>query len=116
MAKNLEKPRIFLSYRRSESGTAGRIFDRLVAHFGEHNVFIDIDNIPFGVDFRQHIGEALRPGDLLVAIVGRNWLGPVQVGKNRIDDGTDPVRVEIETALEREIAVLPGRRVQANGS
>jgi hypothetical protein len=107
MAEPSEAPRIFVSYRRSESGTAGRIFDRLVAHFGEHNVFIDIDNIPFGVDFRRHIGEALRPGDLLLAIVGKNWVGPRTAGKNRINDETDPVRVEIETALKRDINLLP---------
>jgi hypothetical protein len=32
---------------------AGRIFDRLAQHFGKSNLFIDIDNVPFGVDFRK---------------------------------------------------------------
>ena len=47
--------KIFLSYRRQDSaGIAGRIYDRLRAHFGDDAIFMDIDNIPFGVDFRVH--------------------------------------------------------------
>ena len=42
--------KIFLSYRRQDSaGVAGRIYDRLRAHFGDDAVFMDIDSIPFGV-------------------------------------------------------------------
>ena len=40
---------------------AGRIFDRLAQHFGKTSLFIDIDNVPFGVDFRKHIDDALKP-------------------------------------------------------
>lgn len=102
-----QNPKIIVSYRRSDSAMAGRIFDRLVQHFGKTNLFIDIDNVPFGVDFRKHIDDALRASDLLIAIVGEKWLGPQAGGKLRIMNEADPVRVELETALKRDITVLP---------
>jgi hypothetical protein len=101
-------PKIAISYRRSDSsGIAGRIFDRLAAHYGEESVFMDIDNIPFGVDFRTHIQETLRQTDILIAVIGPNWLAANATGSARIQDKTDPVRVEIETALERKSLIIP---------
>ena len=55
---------------------AGRIFDRLAQHFGKANLFIDIDDVPFGVDFRKHIDDALQSSDRMIAILGEKWLGP----------------------------------------
>lgn len=102
-----QNPKIIVSYRRSDSAMAGRIFDRLAQHFGKTNLFIDIDNVPFGVDFRKHIDDALQSSDLMIAIVGEKWLGPQADGKFRIMNEADPVRVELETALRRGITVLP---------
>ena len=52
--------KIFLSYRRQDSaGVAGRIYDRLRAHFGPDSVFMDVDYVPFGVDFQEHIESVL---------------------------------------------------------
>ena len=101
MAATGQNPKIVVSYRRSDSAMAGRIFDRLVQHFGKTNLFIDIDNVPFGVDFRKHIDDALKTSDLLVAIIGHNWLGSKDGGTARIMNAADPVRVELETALQR---------------
>jgi len=102
-----QNPKIVVSYRRTDSAMAGRIFDRLAQHFGKANLFIDIDNVPFGVDFRKHIDDALQSSDLIIAIVGEKWLGPQASGKFRIMNEADPVRVELETALRRNITVLP---------
>jgi TIR domain len=102
-----QNPKIVVSYRRSDSAMAGRIFDRLVQHFGKTNLFIDIDNVPFGVDFRKHIDDALKTSDLLVAIIGHNWLGSKDGGAARIMNAADPVRVELETALRRDLLILP---------
>src|SRR5947199_343768 len=47
---------IVISYRRTDSeGTTGRIYDRLVTKFGRDRVFVDIDDIPIAVDFRDHL-------------------------------------------------------------
>lgn len=101
-------PKIAISYRRSDTAPmAGRIFDRLSAHYGEASVFMDIDNIPFGMDFRSHIHEVLLRTDVLLAVIGTNWLGRNSAGAVRMQEETDPVRVEIETAVERKTAIVP---------
>jgi hypothetical protein len=101
-------PKIAISYRRSDTAAmSGRIFDRLAAHYGKHSVFMDVDNIPIGADFRAHIGETLRRTDVVLAVIGARWLGGQDGGEARIRDDSDPVRVEIETALARGAPVIP---------
>jgi len=101
-------PTIVISYRRSDSSAiAGRIFDRLAAHYGKNSVFMDIDNIPFGIDFRVHIREVLLHTDVVIAVIGANWLGISHAGTARMHEKADPVRVEIETALERKTPIIP---------
>jgi hypothetical protein len=63
--------KIILSYRRADSaGIAGRIFDRFVTHFGADGVFMDIDSIPFGIDFREQIKSELGNSDVVVVVMG----------------------------------------------
>jgi len=101
-------PKIILSYRRSDSDAiAGRIRDRLVRDYGEHSVFMDIDNIPFGTDFRQHIQNAILQNDVLLAVVGPNWIGSNPEAPARIHEELDFVRIELETAMTAEIPVIP---------
>jgi hypothetical protein len=101
-------PKITVSYRRDDSeAITGRIFDRLVAHYGKSAVFRDIDNIPAGVDFRKHIDEALQETDALIVVIGRRWMGSAKPGNSRIQDEADPVRIEVESALKRGVAVIP---------
>lgn len=100
-------PRITISYRREDSGAiTGRIFDRLVARYGRESIFRDIDNIPLGVDFRQHIGDALGASNIVLAIVGPRWTGARETG-NRLDDEADPVRLEIEATLRKGVPLIP---------
>ncbi len=106
--------KIIISYRRADSDAiAGRIRDRLASHFGENSIFMDIDSIPFGTDFRDYIRDALFDGDVLVAVVGPKWLGPGKGAHLRIQEENDPIRIEVETALDRGIAVIP---VLVNGA
>lgn len=101
-------PTIILSYRREDTAwIAGRVHDRLKSHFGEDNVFMDIDSIPFGLDFREHIHESLDKCDILLAIVGPRWATADDGGKTRLSDETDWVRIEIEAALAKKIPVIP---------
>lgn len=100
--------KIIVSYRRSDSAAiTGRIFDRLVDRYGEESVFMDIDRIPFGTDFRHHIQDALRDADILLAVIGPGWIGKTADGKSRIIDEADPVKVEIEAALKQGLTVIP---------
>src|SRR5215813_926180 len=100
-------PAIFICYRRDDAGdVTGRIYDRLVQHFGRHSVFKDVDNIPLGVDFRQHLGDAVGRCDVVLAVIGRQWL--IRDGVRRhLEDMRDFVRLELEAALERNIPVVP---------
>src|SRR5262249_16175627 len=57
---------IIISYRRSDSAAiAGRIRDRLAEYYGADAVFMDIDSIPFGIDFRQQIQEVVTKNDIM---------------------------------------------------
>jgi hypothetical protein len=100
--------KIMISYRRSDTGPiTGRIYDRLRAHFGPDHVFIDIDSIPMGIDYRSHINKSMTRCDVLLPVIGPRWTGPGDDGKRRIDDPSDLVRLEVAHALERDIRVIP---------
>lgn len=100
---------VFISYRRADSAdVTGRIYDRLVAHFGKEGVFKDVDSMPLGVDFRQHLSSAVGECRVLLAIIGKSWFATEPGSEQRrIDDARDFVRIEIESALERNIIVIP---------
>jgi hypothetical protein len=101
-------PKVAISYRRADTAMiAGRIYDRLVARYGDDAVFIDFDKIPFGTDFRSHIRETLLGTHVLIALIGAEWLGAGADGTVRMNSADDPVRVEIETALGIPIPVIP---------
>lgn len=106
---------IFISYRREEAAAhAGRLHDRLSTHFGEDRVFIDINSIAIGADFTSAVIEAVSECNVLLALIGRDWSTVTDDrGKRRIDDPGDWVRVEIETALKRDIQIIP---VLVNGA
>lgn len=67
-------PTIFISYRRSDSqDITGRIHDHLSREYGRESVFIDVDNIPPGVDFQDHINRVVTNCDVLLPIIGPAW-------------------------------------------
>ena len=101
-------PKIVISYRRADSeAMTGRIHDCLVEHYGEESVYRDLESIPPGIDFRSHINEAIHGADVLIVIVGPKWRGPKRGGGSRIKEATDPIRAELEAAMERNIPVVP---------
>jgi hypothetical protein len=101
--------RIFISYRRLETAwPAGRLYDVLVEHFPAEQVFKDVDSIEPGEDFVERITAAVGSCDVLLALIGPNWLTITdEEGRRRLDNPGDYVRVEIETALTRKIRVIP---------
>ena len=103
------KPAVFISYRRADSSdVTGRIHDRLAASLGREHVFTDVDSIPLGVDFREHVSGILARTDCMLAVIGRDWLSVADAaGKRRLDDPADLVRIEVETALARGVPVIP---------
>jgi hypothetical protein len=98
---------IFICYRREDSADmAGRMYDRLVDHFGQQCVFMDVEAIRLGYDFRSEIDQTIKACSIVIVMIGDKWLAQVD-GKRRIDDENDRVRIEIEAALRREIPIIP---------
>ncbi len=100
---------IFISYRRDDtSGQAGRLYDRLAGHFGKDQVFMDIDTLRPGVDFVKVINESVGSCEVLIAVIGKQWLtGTDEKGRRRLDDPDDFIRLEISAALDRDVRVIP---------
>lgn len=100
---------IFISYRRLDTApTAGRIYDRLVTHFGESRVMLDVDDIPAAEDFREFIRRAVSQCAIVLAVIGHHWLDAAnEYGQRRLDDANDTLRLELETALSLDIPILP---------
>jgi len=100
---------IFISYRREESaGHAGRIYDRLQEKFGKNRVFMDVSAIEPGVDFVDAIDRAVGSCAVLLVVIGRQWLEATDAaGRRRLDDTRDFIRLEVGTALKRNIRVVP---------
>lgn len=106
--------KVFICYRREETAAyAGRIYDAMVAHFGEENVFMDVDLAP-GVDFEERITEVVSGCVALLIVMGPNWANASEDGRRRIDNPSDFVRLEVETGLERpDVTPIP---VLVNGA
>lgn len=100
--------KIFISYRRSESAAhAGRLSDQLTARFGSQIIFIDIESIEPGRDFVEAIESGVSSCQILLAVIGQQWLTCSDESGRRLDDPNDFVRLEIATALKRNIRVIP---------
>ena len=101
----MAKQRIFISYRREDTKyPAHLLYERLAAEFGEDRVFMDISDIPFGVNFREHIRAQMRDSAICLALIGPQWLHSLQ---QRADDPRDFVRIELELAHELGVRVIP---------
>ncbi|MEO0981344.1 MAG: SUMF1/EgtB/PvdO family nonheme iron enzyme [Pseudomonadota bacterium] len=104
--------KIFISYRRDDSGFAvDRLYDALAKHVGDpkRDLFIDVDNIPAGVDFVKHLDARVGECEAMLVAIGGHWLDTKdpETGARRLDDPDDFVRIEIESALKRGIPVVP---------
>jgi len=95
--------KIFISYRRADSTyLVGRIRDRLIVAFGEHTVFRDLDDIPSGVDFRTILEKETNGCDVMLVIIGPQWVGITDSqGNKRLFDPGDYTRIEVETGLNQ---------------
>ncbi|GGH14644.1 toll/interleukin-1 receptor domain-containing protein [Silvibacterium dinghuense] len=100
---------IFLNYRRNDSeGEAGRLFDELTLHFPQNTVFMDVAAIEPGRDFRKAIDQSIVSCQVLLAIIGQTWLSSADAdGHLRLEDPDDFVRLELASALRRDIPVVP---------
>src|SRR5262245_25869679 len=101
--------KVFISYRRGDSaGHAGRVHDRLERELGRDLLFMDVDAIPLGSDFVDVLSNEVAKCNVLLAIIGPNWLDARdESGNRRLASNDDFVRIEIAAALKRGIPVIP---------
>ncbi len=104
----MSKGCVFISYRRDDSaGYARAIYNQLAQFFSAERIFMDVDSIEPGLEFDKAINLAVGRCDILLAIIGKHWMDKQEENKLRINDPNDFVRLEISTALSRNIRVIP---------
>ena len=101
--------KIFINYRREDSiATAGRLADRLAETFDRDNLFMDVDNIPVGINFDEYLKSQVAACDVVLSVIGPNWLNAKdEANQRRLDKPDDFVAIELAAALARNILVIP---------
>jgi hypothetical protein len=99
----------FVSYRRDDSaGWTGRLYEYLVREWGADEVFMDIDAIAPGEDFRKAIATTMNVSDTVLVVIGPSWLDARdEAGRRRLDNERDTHRTEVAAALEADVRVIP---------
>jgi hypothetical protein len=100
---------VFISYRRTDTAyPAGWLYDSLSERFGGDRVFKDVDSVSPGEDFIEKVTLAVTGCDVLLALIGKTWVTSTDAdGVRRLEQPDDLVRLEIETALNLGIRVIP---------
>jgi Uncharacterized protein conserved in bacteria (DUF2252)/TIR domain len=102
--------KVFISYRRDDSKYQARMihaaFCRVIP---SDHVFMDVDTIRPGENFRQVIQGWVNQCEVLLALIGPGWIdaSDPKTKRRRLDNPSDFVRVEIGEALVRGIPVVP---------
>jgi tetratricopeptide (TPR) repeat protein len=101
-------PGIFISYRRTDSDHAVLLYAWLKERFGADRVFWDKEDIQPGQSFADVLRNRVRSADALVALIGRDWMSVTDAqGRRRLESPEDWVRIEIASALDAKLLVLP---------
>ncbi len=102
-------PYVFVSYRRDDVPDAtDRLASSLFDRFGRDHVFVDVDSIEIGSNFGQVVADWIGQCDVLLVVIGRDWLAATDdEGRRRLDSPKDYVRLEIEAGLDRDTRVVP---------
>jgi hypothetical protein len=111
---------VFINYRREDSdGDTRAIYNRLAEETSESNLFLDVEAIDAGENWRTRIDSMLKKVDAVVVVIGPRWL---EIFNARAAAGTfDSVRTEIAASLKRsDVQVIPvtvnGARVPAQSA
>ena len=103
-------PGIFINYRRDDAaGFARSLYEHLDQEFRQGQVFMDVEALREpGMDFAKEIDRSLARCAAMLVLIGKSWLTSTDdSGRRRIDEPEDFVRLEIATALKRDVRVIP---------
>lgn len=104
----MPKPKIFLSYRRADSEQATRNIYHAFIRAGYSHVFMDIPEIGAGEKWPDRIERDLAGADVIIAVIGDNWLSALDAdSRRRIDQRDDPVHWELSLALRDSKRIIP---------
>jgi chaperonin GroEL len=100
---------VFICYRRAEdSGWAQLIRTRLQEQLGDAHVFMDVADVGLGKNYKVEIEQAIGASKVIVAVIGRDWSSLSDSRrKRRLDNPADPVRLELESALQMDKLIIP---------
>ncbi len=99
---------IFISYRRTDEITVGRLYKDLRSRFGKAAVFKDTESLKKGNDFRIGLMDALQTCRVGLVIISPGWMDTGSAaGDRRLEDPDDYVAMELSVLLERGIPVIP---------
>jgi hypothetical protein len=106
---------IFLSYRRADNdtGLVTRLYRTLAARLPEVRHFLDVEDEDPEVHVPTRLRAAISNSPVLVALIGRRWLGEKQSSGRakaaqsaRIWEEADFVRLEIREAITQSIPIV----------
>lgn len=103
--------RIFISYRSADGAKdASRLADDLGRVFGADHVFLDRQDLRGGSSWRQEIERAIGHRPIVLLLVTPGFAGARHAdGRLRIDDADDPVRMEVQSAIDAGAVLMPLR-------
>jgi hypothetical protein len=100
--------RVFINYRTGDSrGAAVLVSAFLSQRLGEDNVFLDGRSIEPGALFDHELLRRVWRSDVLVAVIGPNWLTAKTRGGLDITHEDDWVRRELVEAFSHQVKVIP---------
>ena len=100
------KRKIFINYRHVDHPDfVERLRDWFALRYGRDGVFMDFDTIPPFTRFADHIRKRVTECEVLVAIIGPNWLDLLTERVDHPED--DYVRLEIVQALQEGKLIAP---------
>ena len=103
-----QSPSIFINYRWNDNpGYASLIANKFAETFGEDDVYFDVFDKKIGTDITQEIERKIINCKIFLAIIGENWLDLDNNSRSRLFDKNDLVRLEIETAIQNNIIMIP---------
>jgi hypothetical protein len=99
---------VFICYRDFDSADdAGRLHRLLSERLDPTRVWLGIDAVPRDEDYGEAVDDAIGRADVVLVVIGPDWLKVDAGGRRLLDDPADPVRLEIEAALARDVPLIP---------